>query len=46
MGQMFLATVAGVLLIETGISIRTVIAASLATGVTVGSRWLFRRRKS
>jgi hypothetical protein len=45
MAQMFVAGTALVLLVETGLSAASIVSATAATGLTVTSRWLFRRRQ-
>lgn len=45
MTQMFLVGMAIVLLVETGVSPATVVAASVATAVTVVCRWVIRSRR-
>lgn len=44
MAQMFVSGSALVLMVETGLSAATVVSAIIATGLTITSRWLFRRR--
>jgi hypothetical protein len=44
MAQMFVSGTALLILVRTGVSDASLIAASVATVLTLTSRWLFRRR--
>jgi hypothetical protein len=46
MAQMFLATVAAVLLLWTGVNALSIVATIVATSLTVTSRWFFRRTRT